>query len=274
MINFNGTLQDNSNEIIEKNRGFLYGDSVFETLKVVNNKIYFLEDHYLRLMASMRICRMEIPSTFTLEFFENEIFRTISVSSKSSVRVRFSVFRISEGIYFTKDKNINFLIQFSELEMEFYSVSGLNYEVELYKDFHVAKNLLSTLKTNNKMIHTLAGIFANENDIDNCLLINEEKNVIEAINGNIFMFLNNQLITPPISDGCQNGIIRKNIIRLAKDFNFDIIEKSISPFDLQKADELFISNVIVGIQPITKYRKKEYSIKIANEIINKLNSIN
>ena len=95
----------------------------------------------------------------------------------------------------------------------------------------------------------------------NCFLLNEGKNVVEALNGNIFMVIGNQLITPPVSEGCLNGIMRKQIIEfLQKIEDIEVIEKSISPFDLQKADELFITNVIIGIQPITKYRKKEFAI--------------
>ena len=55
-------------------------------------------------------------------------------------------------------------------------------------------------------------------------------------------------------------------------YDYDIKEVSISPFELQKADELFITNVVRGIQPITKYRKKEYSNAVAMEVLGKLNA--
>ena len=123
------------------------------------------------------------------------------------------------------------------------------------------------------MINVVASVFAKENGFDNCLLINDDKNVVEAINGNIFMKMGNQLITPPTSDGCLNGIMRKQIITIVNKMeNIEMIEKSISPFDLQKADELFLSNVISGIQPITKYRKKEFTSELAKEITDLLNS--
>ena len=73
MVNYNGNIQENSNCTVESNRGFLYGDAVFETIKVLDNKVLFLEDHYFRLMASMRICRMEIPMNFTMEYFEEQL---------------------------------------------------------------------------------------------------------------------------------------------------------------------------------------------------------
>lgn len=274
MINFNGNIQDTSNIAIENNRGFLFGDAIFETIKVNGTKILFLEEHYLRLMASMRICRMEIPMNFTMEFMEEEILKLIELQvNKVSNRIRFAVFRNADGFYNPTSNDVQFVITCSELSSEKYEFSASNYEVELFKDFHVSKHLLSTLKTNNKMINVVASVFAKENGFENCLLINEDKNVVEAINGNIFMKMGNQLITPPTSDGCLNGIMRKQILALVNKMeNIEMIEKSISPFDLQKADELFISNVITGIQPITKYRKKEFTSELAKEMIELLNS--
>jgi branched-chain amino acid aminotransferase len=273
MININGVLLDSDKQLTVSNRSFLYGDGVFETLKVVNNKILFFEDHYFRLMASMRILRMQIPMTFTLEYLEEEIVKLIAINGiQNSARVRFTVFRNEGGFYLPTDNSISYVIQTSGLEQTKYQFTKNTFEVDLYKDFVVPKQLVSTLKTANKIIHVTASIFANENQLDSSLLINEDKNVIEAANGNLFMVMGKQLITPPITEGCLNGIMRKQIILLAKQIDsIEVIEAPISPFDLQKADELFITNVIKGIQPITKYRKKEFEIKLALQLLEKLN---
>lgn len=274
MINFNGNIQENSTILIEQNRGFLFGDSVFETLKIIDNKILFLEDHYFRLTASMRICRMEIPMNFTMEFFEEQILKLIlELPKANSFRVRCSIFRIGAGFYLPKTNDVAFIITAEELETSVYSFTNAFYEVDLFKDAYISKQLLSTLKSNNKLIQITGSIFANENAYDNCLLLNDEKNIVEALQGNIFMFKDNQLITPPILDGCLNGIMRKQILTIAQKMEgFEVVEKSISPFDLQKADELFITNVVKGIQPITKYRKKEYTTNLAKQILDRLNA--
>ena len=75
MINFNGTLLENNTILSTQNRGYAYGDGLFETIKVVSGKLLFWEDHYFRLMASMRMLRMKIPIEFTLEFLEQEILK-------------------------------------------------------------------------------------------------------------------------------------------------------------------------------------------------------
>ena len=274
MVNFNGNIQENSSILIENNRGFLFGDSVFETIKMLDNKVLFLEDHYFRLMASMRICRMEIPMNFTMEYFESQILNLIqSLNNSNSYRVRFTVYRDSEGFYLPKSRNIQFIVTASSLDSDLYVFGKEHYEVELYKDFYVSKQLLSTLKTNNKMLQITGSIFADENGYDNCLVLNDEKNVAEALQSNIFMKTGNVVSTPPVSDGCLNGIMRKQILEILKKMEgIEVKETSISPFDLQKADELFLTNVISGIQPITKYRKKEYTTEFASDVLKRLNA--
>lgn len=273
MINLNGQLVSDTATVSNSNRAFLYGDGVFETLKIVNNKILYLEDHYFRLMASMRIVRMQIPANFTLEFIEHQILALVNeLNINDSARVRFTVFRNDGGFYLPETRTISYIIQAFPIENKKYQITSNLYEVDLYKDFFISKQLLSTIKTTNKMINITGSIFADENNLQNCLLINNEKNVVEALNGNLFMVMKNKIITPPISDGCLNGIMRKQIIEIAKKTgSYEVVEETISPFDLQKADELFITNVIAGIIPISKYRKKEYQSDVAQELLKKIN---
>jgi branched-chain amino acid aminotransferase len=272
MINFNGNIVEEEN-LLTQNRAFLFGDGVFETVKIINNKILFLEDHYFRLMASMRVVRMEIPMNFTMEHFEEQILNLVQQKGISaSARARITVFRNDGGLYLPKTNEISYLIHASQLESRVYALNTDQYEVDLYKDFYVTKQLLSSIKTTNKMINVTGSIFAHENGLANCLLINDAKNVVEGLQGNLFMLAGKKLITPPISEGCLNGIMRKQILALAKKVEgIEVVEEIISPFDLQKADELFLTNVIMGIQPITKYRKKEFTSNLAHLLVQKLN---
>jgi branched-chain amino acid aminotransferase len=275
MINFNGTLQDNSSNLLSiDNRGYAYGDALFETIKVLNGKILFWEDHYFRLMASMRILRMEIPMNFTMEFLQDEIIKTLEANNETgnSVRVKLLVNRVVGGKYLPVSNNIDYIITTEVLPTDLYQITDSSYIIDLYKDFFIAPGLLSTLKTNNKITNVLGSIYAKENGFDNCLLLNTNKNIIEALNGNIFVVKDNVIKTPPLEDGCLKGIMRKQVIELLKaNDEFEFVEDSVSPFELQKADELFITNVIVGILPITNYRKKEFSSEVSKSLLQKLN---
>ena len=273
MINFNGSFVSDDTTILTRNRAFLYGDAVFETVKIIDSKVLFLEDHYFRLMSSMRVIRMQIPMNFTMEYLEEQIL-TLAKSKNLAIssRARITVYRNDGGYYLPQDNTVSFLISVESLDTALYSINQKEYIVDLYTDFYVAKQLLSSIKTTNKIINITASIFANENGLDNCLLLNDSKNVIEALQGNFFMLKGNVLTTPPVSEGCLNGVMRKQILTLARKIkNLEVVEEVISPFDLQKADELFITNVIKGIQPITKYRKKEFTTDLASKLVRNLN---
>ena len=276
MVNINGTLyQDFEANIPTNNRGLAYGDSVFETIKFNNNKPVFWEAHYFRLMASMRILRMEIPMHFTPEFLENEIVNLVQSLPNNAIsyRVKITVYRDSEGFYTPTSNNVSYIISAQELSSDLYEINKGHYEIELFKDYLISPNLLSTLKTNNKAVNVVGSIFAKENNYNNCLLLNTDKSIIEALNGNIFLIKGNTVKTPPLADGCLKGILREKLIEIiSKSPDFELTESSISPFELQKADELFITNVIQGIVPITKFRKKEFSADICSKLLVLLNT--
>lgn len=271
MINYNSELINNEKAILNaNNRAFKYGDALFETIKIKRLKVVFLEDHYFRLMASMRMLRMDIPMDFTLEYFESEILKTVSSNNLVDSRVRFTVFRKDGGLYTPLTNEIDFIVEASELK----GIKKESYILDIFKDYFLFSGLLSTLKTTNKLTNVLASIFAKENKLDNCILLNEKKYVVEAINGNIFLVKDNIIKTPPLSEGCVKGVLRKKIIELvSKDDKYTFEESPISPFELQKADEVFITNAIVGIQAVTKYRKTNFKSIISNEIAEKLENL-
>ena len=275
MINSNGELlSEQEAKLSVFNRGLAYGDALFETIKTLNGKILFWEDHYFRLMASMRILRMEIPMTFTPEFLESQILELVSHhnSDSNSFRVKFTVFRNQGGFYTPNSNAVSYFITAEPLPTDLYLLNTSDYRIELFKDFYITPGLLSTLKSNNKLLNVLGSVYAKENQYDNCLLLNTNKNIVEALNGNLFLVKDNVIKTPPLDDGCLKGIMRKQILEIiGKIPDFECVEASISPFELKKADELFVTNVIQGIQPITSFRKKNFTNHVSQSILAKLN---
>lgn len=274
MVNFNGTLVSENNILSTQNRGYAYGDALFETIKVSHGKILFWEDHYFRLMASMRILRMEIPMSFTMEFLEEEVTKTIEANgfSNQSTRVKLSVHRNEGGLYTPETNEVEYIISAKALTEDFYLQNDGFYEVDLFKDYYVSPSLLSTLKTNNKVLNVVGSVFAKENNLNNCFILNTDKKVVEALNGNVFLIKGNTIKTPPLSDGCLKGVMRTQLINLIKNLpDYELVEESVSPFEIQKADEIFITNVITGIQPISKYRKKVFGNETAKQLLQKLN---
>jgi branched-chain amino acid aminotransferase len=275
MINSNGNLVPSSDTGLSFfNRGFSYGDALFETVKAVGDKLLFWEDHYFRLMASMRLLRMDIPMTYTPEYFIDQCLRLIQAQGERSPawRLRLTVYRDSGGRYTPDHNQVAFVIGCEPLSQGRFLDEITSYTVDLYKDHYVQAGMLPNLKTNNKILNVLGSIFAKENDLDNCILVNDNKEVVEALQSNLFLISGNEILTPPLSSGCLNGIIRKQIINMANDLNLTLKETQINPFDLQKADELWLTNSIQGIRAVTNYRRKVYQSQIYKQAVDLLNS--
>ena len=265
MINYNGALIEKELfQLSINNRGFSYGDSLFETIRIEEGEICFLEDHYFRLMASMRMIRMEIPMRLTFDYLEKQILNLIILLGESDVsKVKCTVYRKEGGLYTPETNEVEFLIEAFDSKSEVKPI----YKIDIYKDHYVNSGLLSTLKSSNRLLNVVASIYAKEYELDACILINEDKKVVETTNANIFLIKDNVIRTPRLLDGCIKGVARKKIIEIIeKDASFEIIEESISPFDIQKADEVFVSNAIIGVQSVTKYRKRDFETKVGERI--------
>jgi len=272
MLNYNGNFIDQTN-LSFSNRAFLYGDSVFETIKVVKNKVLFWEEHYLRLMSSMRILKIEIPNEFTPDYLENQIKKTnSSISETFSGRVRLTVFREGEGLYLPKSNQASFVINSFQNESILFETKFKTYKVDIYKDYLIQSNLLSNLKTSNRLINVIGSIYAQENGLDNCILLNENKLVTEFLNGNIFLVSDNVVKTPPINSGCLNGVMRNKIIELINKIPlFEILEKDFSAYEIISSQEVWVSNSISGIIPVSQYRNKQFGNSVAKKVIDFLN---
>jgi branched-chain amino acid aminotransferase len=268
MVNYNGSLVAlNTIPISQVKRALSYGDGLFETMRMREGKVLFIEDHYFRLMASMRILRMTIPMEFTPEFLVEECEKLALHFGYTNARLRFQVVRNGMGKYTPVQSNgVHWWVEIEPLGEADYTLRD-DLTVDLFKDHPLQAGLLTTVKSTNALPYILSGIFATENNLDAVLLINDQKMVVEANYGNLFLLQGSKLITPPLEDGALRGVFRKNMLVWAKELGLDIEEKSISPFDLQKADELWITNTIKGVQAIKTYRKKTFSsIKAAEAV--------
>jgi len=277
MINYNGNLVSATEHFLSvDNRAFRYGDGVFDISKYSMKKVLFWEDHYLRLMAGMRIMRMEIPMSFSMEYLEEEIVRTVTANGleDKQAKIRISIFRQNGGNYTPLHNQIDYLIEVEALAAAFYVLNDEEYEVELFKDFYLQPDLLANVKHTNQIVNVLGSIFAQENEYQNCILLNSDKNIAGMLNANLFVVQGNTLKTPQLSDGAMNGITRKKLIEAIRKTNdFTLEERTVSPFELQKADELFLTNTHEGIQSVSKYRKKEFTNTTAIKLLGKLNTL-
>ena len=273
-INFNGDILDKNNFSLElSNRAFRFGDSIFETIRVFDGKVIFADKHYSRLIKTLEIVKISIPKYFTKEYLNSEIIKLINFNkSISNARIRLTVWRkSSSNIYFVDSRDggegFDFVIEFSELSDNNFSIDISNYEIDIFEDIYKPTGILSQIKSNNVLLHSIAGSVVKEKSINNIVLVNEKECITEAVNANIFIVKNKIIYTPKLSDGCVDGIMRGYLIDLIqKQTDYKIEIKSIKTNELLSCDEIFLSNSIIGIQSISKYKDTNYSNRVTSEI--------
>ena len=270
-INFNGEILEKDKFSLElSNRAFRFGDSIFETIRVFDGKVIFIDDHYSRLISTLEIVKMSIPDSFTKEYLNSEILKLInSHQSGSNARIRLTVYRkASSNIYFVDgNDSFDFVIEYSELSDNNFSADINDYEIDIFEEIKKPSGVLSQIKSNNVLLHSIAGSVARDKLINNIVLVNEKGCITEAVNANIFIVKDDIIITPKLSDGCVDGIMRKNIIDIIKkQTSYKIEVRSIDKSELHSCDEIFITNSIIGIQSVYKYKSTNYSRRITSRI--------
>ncbi|NPA68709.1 MAG: aminotransferase IV, partial [Chlorobi bacterium] len=258
----NGAYVAESEMIFDpENRAFLYGDTIFETIKAVNGNILFFNEHINRLTAGMSILNYNIPDKFT--FFKEKLKEEISgLLNRNKIfkaaRIRINVFRKSGGLYSPKTDNVNYFISASKLENEYFILNKTGLHLGIYTEIKKPINVFSPFKTANSLIYVLAGIYTKQNNFDDCIILNEKNEIAESVSSNIFAVINKTLITPGLNSGCINGIIRNEIIKTAERENISVKEKTLTENDLLNAEEIFLTNSISGIKWAVAYKNKRY----------------
>ena len=273
MIVLNGSIYTDMNSAPASDlQAILMAANPFqESVRVEAGKIIFWEAHYFRMMASMRILRMGIPMTYTMEYLEEQVLLLLQESDllKKAVQIHFSFFStgsISRSIPIVPS---SFLIHAEACETML-GVQTSDRSIDLYKDHWVVKGLYGTLEQSNDRLRKLASVYAFENDFEDCVLLNEDKQITETITGAIFVVKGNQIKTPPLTSGCRSSVYRQVVIDLlVKQDGLDLVEDFVSPFELQKADELFVVSLSNGIQSVKQYRKKVFVSTTAESVFSK-----
>ena len=276
-ISFNGKIyaEENFKQDIN-NRAFLYGDGLFETIHSSGGKIHFFYEHINRLIKSMNVLKMEVPVRFSIDTIglQREILRLINKNKyQKAARIRITVYRKSGGLYTPKNNEVNYLIQIEKLEYPDYQINKKGLSIDIFEDIAKPNNILSNLKLTSSVFFVLAGIYKTEKKLDECIILNEKGNMVEALSSNLFLVKENNIYTPPLSSGCLNGIMRSKIIDIAKSLNYTVSDKApLNSKDLIAADEVFLTNAISGIKWVLAFKQRRYYNKVSKLLVNKLNS--
>ncbi len=256
-----------------KNRPFCYGDGLFETMHANGTEIQFFDDHLTRLQYGMDILKMKIPSKIESGQIEKEIIKLLHKNKLyQGVRIRLSVFRNEGGKYTPTDNSVSYLVETEYIKNAHYELNKKGIVIDIFNDIKKPINPFANIKSSNSLLFVMAGIYAKEKNLGDCILLNGKSNIIEGISSNIFLIKGDAISTPPLKDGPVAGVMRKQILKIADSHSLNVkFETSLNETDLLNADEIFFTNSISGIRWVLAYKNKRYFNHIARQFIDKLN---
>jgi branched-chain amino acid aminotransferase len=267
IINFDGQIsKDGQLTISAQNRAFRYGDGCFESLRKMGGKIPLLKLHLQRLHVGMAALEIKPASAWTLDFWQAELEKT--AGKFKNARIRIQVFRADGGAYASSNNAAHFLIEATPLEETAFPWHTDGLSVAICNVAQVqAGSLLSNLKTCNSLPYVMAANFARNHQLGESLLLNQHERIAESSSANIFVLRAGQVYTPPLIEGCVDGVFRKFLLQHAADGGFQIHEKPIRPADLRTADEVFLCNAVQGIRWVKLFGDRNFGNQYSRELL-------
>ena len=248
------------------NRGLRYGDGLFETMRIEHGRILNAGFHFDRLFHGLSVLQFETPKIFSPESLTQNIHDLFRKNGHDeNARVRLNVFRGDGGVFDADSHSPNCIIESWALPGAMaLNENGLT--VDIFPDARKSCDLFSNLKSNNYLPSAMAALFAKRNKLNDAILLNVNERICESAIANLFIIKGNNIYTPPLSEGCVAGVIRRWIIERFSPANYSVIERSLSIDDLLDAEEMFLTNSIRPIQWVQHFGEKVFENKKITEI--------
>ena len=273
-INFNGEyLPQNTPLLNIGNRGFKYGDGLFESMRLMKGKLKFAELHADRLQRGMKALKIDGYSQMDTWFLNDIVTELARRNKVKHGRLRLTVYRDAEGLYTPTQNKMGFCLELTASDEPRYFLNERGLIMDVFTDLPKPSNYLSNIKTCNSLIYVMASLHKTQNKLDDVFLLNQSGNLCEASSSNIFINYQNHLYTPALSEGCVEGVMRQVVIKLAHENNIEITEAQINPDILYEADEVFLTNATRGIQTVMGFGVRRYFNQHSKALMDELNKL-
>jgi branched-chain amino acid aminotransferase len=255
--------------------GLLYGDGVFEGIRIYNSRIFELDAHIDRLYESAKVIRLDIG--MTKKKLIDAVEKTVEANNVIDGYIRLVVTRgigtLGLNPFICENGRLFIIADNIQLYPEELYEKGM----KVVSATTVRSHPLSVppqVKSLNYLNNILAKIEALDNDVPEAIMYNHQGYVAEATGDNVFIVRNGAIYTPPVEAGALGGITRAVVIRLAKKEELQVIEKNLTRFDLYVCEEFFLTGTaaeVIGIVeidgrvigdgkpgPVTKLLRKKF----------------
>src|SRR6201986_117260 len=273
-INLNGEILAAESKLLSvANRAFKYGDGLFESMRLMKGQLKFADLHADRLQRGMKALKIDGYSQMDTWFLKEKVEQLASRNKIKHGRLRLTVYRDSEGLYTPTQNKMGYCLELQPLDEPRYFLNDKGLIIDIFTDLSKPINFLSNIKTCNSLIYVLAGIFKNQNRLDDAFLLNQDGFLCEASSSNIFVWYKSHLYTPALSEACVEGVMRNIVIKLARESHIPFTEAQINPDILYEADEVFLTNASRGIQWVMGFGVKRYFNQLSKGLIGELNKL-
>ena len=273
-INFNGEiLPENTKLVAINNRAFKYGDGLFESMRMINGQLKFAGLHANRLQKGIKALKMEGHQQMDAWFLNEKAEELARRNKIKNGRLRLTVFRDADGLYTPSQNKVAWCLEIKPLDEAQYYLNNKGLIVDIFTDLLKPCNYLSNIKTCNSLVYVMAGIFKNQNKLNEALLLNQNGFLCEASSANLFIYYQDHLYTPALSEGCVEGVMRQVIIGLAAELSIPVTEAQINHGILNEADEVFLTNASSGVQSVMGFGVKRYFNEVSKNLVERLNKL-
>ena len=274
LININGEILTGDTKVFTAaNRAFKYGDGLFESMRMLKGQLKFADQHADRLHKGMKALKMDGYSQMDSWFLREKAEQLAAVNKIKHGRLRLTVYRDSDGLYTPLQNKTGYVLEILPADEPRYFLNSKGLIVDVFTELSKPTNFLSNIKTCNSLVYVLAGIYKAQHNLDEVLLLNQNGFLCEASSSNLFVYYQNHLYTPALSEGCVEGVMRQVIIDIAQKNNIPLTEAQINPEILYEADEVFLTNAARGIQSVMGYGIRRYFNKVSKMLVDELNKV-
>ena len=233
-------------------RAVFYNDVLFETVRIANGRIPLLEGHFERLTNGMDVLGFTAPSGWNIDYFKKALLH----NAPEHARARCTVFRSPGGLYLPQNNAAQWMVQHVALPIPYPEWPEKALRMGVSERVRLPMDDFSGVKTLNAARYVQAAREAHAQGWDDAFLLNGHGRICEATSSSVFWWEKEQLCTVPLSEGGVAGVLRAFVMH-----HFSVVERPVTPEELRRADEIFLTNAIRWVVPVGQWEARIFEQK-------------
>lgn len=246
--------------------GLWYGDGLMETMLVTSGMIRLWDLHCERLLGGMALLGYRHEPAMAEQLRGQVLELCEAQRCLAAARVRLNVFRAESALFDAIPSGVSWLIRARAAEPSSLQFQGAGIRTGVYTGVTHSCHAISHLKTQSYLPSVMAARYAAYRGWDDALVLNDAGRISESAIANVFIVKDGVIRTPPLSEGCVAGVMRRHLLETLPAAGYPVREQPLTPGDLETAEEIFLTNAIRRVRPVAELEGRGYSMATARKI--------